>query len=275
MRRGFLLSLLVHLVLLLLFVLNISAYLMPEPQVVSMQVKLVADPNAARRAKPHKVKAVHTQQSSAPKAAPKPTPRKPKVADANKPHLVTAADADKKIIQQKKPEPKTQAEQQKDNDIRPPKLDKTPNKKNILAAKEPQTKPEKPDPEDFMAALDYIDDLKDKKSALKVDDTATQTTLYDTTQQEIGTIKALIERNWYLPPGMADKQGVDVTILVRMNPDGTIADMTIEKSSGRQFVDDSLLRAIRKSVPLPIPADKYDTFKSIEFHFNGDKGSIG
>lgn len=266
MRRGFLLSLLLHLMLILGFALNLPELLIPEEKVTYINVKLVASANAAKTSKPKEVKKVRTQQSAAPREAPKAKPQQNQKAEKTT-HLVQDAKSDvkKQVKEQKKQQ--TAAESQK-TESRPPKLDKTRDRKNIVAEKAPPTEDNKPE-DQFLAALDFIDDIKDKESALAQDDNATETTIYDVTQQDVATLKKHIERNWYRTPGIANLNEMAVVVRVKVNRDGSISSLDVVQSSGKAFFDNSLLRAVRKSVPLPIPADKYDIFKTIELRFNG------
>ena len=56
---------------------------------------------------------------------------------------------------------------------------------------------------------------------------------------------------------------------LKLNRDGTLSSMEVVESSGSVSLDNSLKRAVRKAAPLPIPSDKYDTFKEIELYWNG------
>ena len=67
-----------------------------------------------------------------------------------------------------------------------------------------------------------------------------------------------------------------VRIRIFLNPDGTLRrepQIIEEYRAGqseqvfRPFAD-SAMRAIRKSVPLPVPLNKYDAWREIEFTFN-------
>lgn len=267
MRRGFLLSLLLHLMLILGFALNLPSLLIPEDKVTYINVKLVASPNAAKTSKPQEVKKVRTQQSAAPREAPKAQPQQAqKTEKTTRVVQETKSDVKKQVKEQPKQQ-QQQAEAQK-AESRPPLLDKTRNRKNIVADKAPPTEQNKPE-EQFLAALDFIDDIENRESAMAVDENATETTIYDVTQQDVAALKKHIERNWYRTPGIANLNEMAVIVRVRVNRDGSIGSLDVVQSSGKAFFDNSLLRAVRKSVPLPIPADKYDIFKTIELRFNG------
>ncbi len=42
-------------------------------------------------------------------------------------------------------------------------------------------------------------------------------------------------------------------VLIRLNSDGTIKDVDVKKSSGNNVFDETIVGAIKKSAPLPIP----------------------
>ncbi len=67
-------------------------------------------------------------------------------------------------------------------------------------------------------------------------------------------IKQQIESNW-LRPISTDEQ-LSCTIMVRLLPSGEVALAKITQSSGDAAFDDSALRAVYKSAPLPIPEDQ-------------------
>ena len=271
MRRGLFFSTLLHTLVVLFLVFNVSSLLVPEPEITYVNVKLVSSPEAATTAEQKPAKPVKSQQSAAPKAAPK--PKKQKV-EAPK-HATKMVDSTKKVTQKKAQ--KVEPEQQKAEDEvkpiveeepigRPPKLDKTPNKKAIVKE---EGKPQEETPDEFLKALDYIDDIQDKKSALAKGREGSQTQIFDESQKDVAYLKRHIEKNWYRPPGIDALDRMRVVVMIEVNRDGTVSSMDVVHSSGRRFFDNSILRAVRKSVPLPIPADKYDMFKTIQISFNG------
>ena len=61
-------------------------------------------------------------------------------------------------------------------------------------------------------------------------------------------------------------------VVVDILPDGKIKNVTVGKSSGNSTFDDSVVRAIRKSDPVPAaPADLYNSFKSVSFKFDSNE----
>ncbi len=63
-------------------------------------------------------------------------------------------------------------------------------------------------------------------------------------------VKETISRNWVFSEGIK-AQGLETRIMVVVNRDGSILDMRVEKTSGNALFDESALRAVRKSAPLP------------------------
>ncbi|MBI1362619.1 MAG: TonB family protein [Proteobacteria bacterium] len=265
MRRGVLLSLLLHIALVFVLWVNLPAFLIPEEKITYINVTLVSSPDAAKTTKKQEIKPVKTQQSNAPREAPK--PKKEQVQTPDHGTKVVSTQQSSKKTQVKKQEAKKQQKQEKKvSEIRPPKLDKTPDKKPTpVSKKEP---PKEKTEDDFLKALSFIDDLKNKKEALEEGE-ETDTKIFDVDQQDIAVLKRHIEKNWFRPPGIKGLNDMSVAVLVSVNRDGSILKMELTHSSGQPFFDNSLLRAVRKSVPLPIPADKYDMFKTIELRFNG------
>ena len=271
MRRGLFFSALLHTLVVLFMVFNVSSLLIPEPEITYVNVKLVSSPDAATTSKPQPVKPVKSQQSAAPKAPPKPKQKKVEAPE----HATKMVDSTKKVTEKKaqKVEPKEEKAEKEVKPTpeeepigRPPKLDKTPNKKTIVKE---EGKPMEETPDEFLKALDYIDDIKDKSSAMAKGKEGSRTQIYDESQKDVAFLKRHIERNWYRPPGMDALDRMRVVIMIKVNRDGTVSSMEVVHSSGRRFFDNSILRAVRKSVPLPLPADKYDMFKTIQISFNG------
>ena len=271
MRRGLVFSILIHTFLVVFLVFNIASFVIPEPEITYVNVTLVSSPDAATTSKQKEIKPVKSQQSAAPKAPPKPKKKK-----VEAPERATKVIDNTTKVTQKKPQKVEPEEQKKQEEVksiveeelvgRPPKLDKTPDKKSVVKE---QGKPQEETPDDFLKAMDFIDDIKDKESALAKGPEGQQTMVYDETQKDVAFLKRHIEKNWYRPPGIDALDRMKVVIMIDMNRDGTVSSMDVTHSSGRRFFDNSILRAVRKSVPLPIPPEKYDMFRTIQISFNG------
>lgn len=273
MREAYAASFVLHAVALLLMWVNFPDFFkQPEPKV--MNVRLVAAPNPKQQQAKEQPKKIRTQQSAAPREAPKPVPKPqpPKKADTPETKMVSAPQAEKVAVKkpEAKPKPQPEPEQQAQKPVsRPEKLDKTKRKQNIAESPDKDAEIVE-NPDDFLQALDFIKDLKtEQKAAQVVGEETEPTTITQADAQDIALIKRHIERNWYRPPGVKGLDELTVQVEVVLNRDGSISQLTMLKSSGQSFFDNSLLRAVRKSVPLPIPADKYETFKILDLRFNG------
>ncbi len=266
MRRGIFFSFLIHLVIVAVFGFNLPSFIIPEPEVTYVNVKLLTAKDVSKSTK--KKKAVKTQQSQAPSAPPKKAKKEVK-APKHETKVVSNKSKKKQQIKEKKKEdkPAPVKEQKKvDNDIRPPKLDKTQDKKKIMT--DDKAQPKELAEDDFLSALDFIDDLKETNSG-EAEGEETQDTLTEEDKSEIAALKKVIERNWFRPPGMNQLDKMTVIVMVKLDKDGKVNDMDVKESSGNVYFDNSLLRAVRRSSPLPIPTDKYNLFKTLELRFNG------
>ncbi len=65
-----------------------------------------------------------------------------------------------------------------------------------------------------------------------------------------GIIRDRVQQNWIYPPGAKDSKAA-VIISLKIARSGKILDASVEKSSGNQAFDDSLLSAVWKASPFP------------------------
>ena len=252
-----------HVVLLALISVAISHSIRTAPMQV-MQVRLVGVPQPA--AAPPKVvvpQEVRTQQSAAPKEPPPETKNIPESKATTK--LMKAAEPAK----DEKPNP---IEAQK----RPPVLDKTPDKKKVVK-NDLKAKVVK-NPEDYMAALNFIDKLQQQQLTPKPPPAAQaqpdkpagegpQIQLNLSEQGEVDGIRQQIQDNWNFPIGV-DK-GLSVVVRVQTSADGNLSAMPqIVQSSGNQAFDNSLVAAVRKAAPLKVPEGN-DKFRVLDLAFGG------
>jgi TonB family protein len=230
----------------------------------SIQVKLVGVPQpqaASKKVEPQKIR---TQDSAAPKEPP-PEAKNIPPSDAT---TKFAVDKPKESDPEKKPNPIDAKE-------RPPVLDKSPKEKKIVK-NDLDAKVVK-NPEDF---LDSIDKLLDdtKKTSAKPTPTAKpadkpagegpqlQMNLSD--QGISDGIGAAVSKNWYFQG--YDTKGLSVEVQVQLAADGTLIGIHIVHSSGNNAFDQSLVRAVKKTDPLPIPADKLDGYREFNMIFDGN-----
>ena len=63
-----------------------------------------------------------------------------------------------------------------------------------------------------------------------------------------------INRNWSLSEHLLERRfGLKAILVIKIMPDGRIEDAQFEQQSGDRYFDDSVLRAVMKSNPLPAP----------------------
>lgn len=80
-------------------------------------------------------------------------------------------------------------------------------------------------------------------------------------------IRQKVSRNWVRPVGV--KKNLECTVLVRLVPGGDVLEAKIVRSSGHPVFDRSVVNAVYKASPLPVPneAEWFDYFRDLEFIF--------
>jgi colicin import membrane protein len=262
MRKLLGISLGLHLAIMFALSLTFTSSIKVAPS-APIQVRLVGVPQpSAPTAQPNKPEPVRTQDSTAPKDPP-PEVKNIPPSEAKTKFLQNI----EKFLKDEQPNP---IEAQK----RPPVLDKNPDKKKVV--KNDLNAKVVKNPEDFMESLDAFVDKSNKAVPSKPanvpatpDKPAGEGPEIQLNAADMGIVDAIrshIEKNWLLPPGK-DLRGLQVTVMVSIAPDGNVTDLHVSRGSGDASFDNSLLRAVRKAVPLPIPGDKYDKFKDLELSF--------
>lgn len=260
LNRFIWISLVTHFVVLIGLSLTLSHSIRVSPP-QAIQVKLIGVPQPTASTKPDVVpEEIRTQDSAAPKEPPKEM--------KNIPDSKATTKFLDKIDELIKAEPNP-IESQK----RPPVLDKNPNKKKVVK-NDLDAKVVK-NPEDFLKALEFVDKLENKNNPTPAQAPATEQDAGQGPELQLnladsGTVNAIrshIEKNWLVPPGL-DLRGLTVTVLVSLDSNGGITNLRVSQSSGQTFFDESLKRAIYKSIPLPIPADKFEKFRELELTFS-------
>lgn len=255
-----------HAVLLLAMSLAITMSIRTSKPMM-MQVRLVGVPQPTQAPQPKlEEQKVRTQDSAAPKEPP------PEAKD------IPPSEAKTKFM---KEPPKDPAKDDKPNPVeakkRPPTLDKTPKKKKVVK-NDLDAKVVK-NPEDYMKALDFIDKLEAEqlapntpKATEAINEPAGEGPQIQLDASDMGVVDAIrqhIMEQWVVPPGL-DTRKLQVVIRVRTSADGQLTSLPqVITKSGNPAFDESLVRAIRKAVPLPIPADDA-RFQELDFNFGGE-----
>jgi len=66
-----------------------------------------------------------------------------------------------------------------------------------------------------------------------------------------------IRENWTVPDlALSDSRNLIVQIRITIERDGKVSNVRMERSSGNPYFDDSVLRAITKASPLPVPPEQ-------------------
>jgi len=87
-------------------------------------------------------------------------------------------------------------------------------------------------------------------------------------QLQMSWVSAIIDRisrNWLRPPGLSES--LKAVVAVDLLPSGQILDARIKISSGSAVFDDSVLKAVFKSDPLPLPDDMSAFERQLELTF--------
>ncbi len=87
-------------------------------------------------------------------------------------------------------------------------------------------------------------------------------------EQIVHDIQKKVADVWQVPEGFS-VHDLEVAVGVKVDELGNVTDAGITKSSGDKFFDASLLRAVRKASPLPVPADRFSDFERMELFFDG------
>jgi colicin import membrane protein len=79
-----------------------------------------------------------------------------------------------------------------------------------------------------------------------------------------------IQKNWAFSEEMVQgRTDLEATIIVKIMKQGEIRDVWFEKRSGNSYFDDSVLKAVKKSDPLPpLPKGYLGPFYDVGFRFN-------
>ncbi len=83
------------------------------------------------------------------------------------------------------------------------------------------------------------------------------------TNEYIGAIWSRVKQNWKMPQALMPEHNITTTIDVRISRSGALEYAGFEKRSGNRYVDDSALRAVKKSNPFQ-PLPKWINDNSIE-----------
>lgn len=224
------------------------------------------------------------EQAAAPPPAPEPpapeplTPEPPTPVPAPKPAAVPAPAPTPRREAKSEPEPaprdKDEAEQRvaiKNPPmpaLRPPPPRRTP----------PAPKRENFNPDNIAALLNKIPDQPQPRQATELAaqtpafGVATGTNTPAMTMSEVDAIRAQISRCWSPPIGVQGAETLAVRLKLALNPDGSLSQPpeVVNAAGGLAFqvAAESAMRAVRRCQPYNLPAEKYETWRSMLVRFD-------
>ena len=93
-------------------------------------------------------------------------------------------------------------------------------------------------------------------------------------QNEIEQLRSHIARCWDPPIGSVGEDNLIVDIVVELDPEGNVISAAVENklrfNTDRIFkvAADEAVRALRECSPLPLPTEKYESWKKFIFTFD-------
>jgi colicin import membrane protein len=83
------------------------------------------------------------------------------------------------------------------------------------------------------------------------------------------TVKSHIEDNWSYPSAIQNRKDLEVTVNLKIREDGTIMKYEFVKKSGDSIFDQSVLKAVERSNPIPPFPEGYEkSYDEFEFRFS-------
>lgn len=270
MRKGAILSGLLHGVIIVLFLIGLPDLFRRElepPPVIPIEILNIAD---LTQAPSLKVKPKNDSPKEEPKekpTPPKPTPVAEKTPEPDpekdpdpKPDELTMADLLGEIPEEKVEE---KVEKKKEEEKKPKKK------------KKPKAKPKS----DFLKLLNNVEKVESSSEGVTQPEQDENSTADHAANHlsdvlsvtEMDLIRRQLQACWNVPAGARDAKDMYVDVKVEMNPDATVRIATIIGSNGNlQAAKDSALRAVKnpKCSPLKLPLDRYNEWKAITIRFD-------
>ena len=286
MRNSAILSATMHVVLIGFMYFGLPIFQDPEavnsPPVIEVEFAQVADVTNMPPPEPEK--------TPEPTPEPPPQPPKPPPAAKNEPEPEPELEEEEVVALPEEPEP-----EEKEPEVKPEPVKKEPPPPPKVRPQVAQKKPQKPDKKEKKFDPNRIAALLDKKISEKApapsantetDEAApAQPNRTQPTPQRIAApvtiserdrIKAHIIRNWNPNQGAQGADRMEVQIRIFLKSDGSLSrppEVVGEVRAGqddqvfRPFAE-SAIRAVLKSDPLPVPLNKYESWRQIDFTFS-------
>jgi hypothetical protein len=92
------------------------------------------------------------------------------------------------------------------------------------------------------------------------------------TASEVDALRSRIAACWTPPPGWTDPAEVRVVLVIRLDPDGSVAATpdVVSAPAGKyqQTAPESAVRAVRACAPYALPREKYADWKEVKITFD-------
>jgi colicin import membrane protein len=265
--RAIALAAAVHLILLAILLLGIHWQSQP-PESVSVELwsSLPApEPVPQPKVTPPPPKVEPKPPPPPPKVVPKPPPPPPKVEPKPEPRL-EKPDIAVKEKPKPKPEPKPEVKPKPEAKPKPkPKPEPTAKQLEEQAREQEERQLQKQLHQELARERVALNVAREQQLIRQQLAQATAEANARALAAWVDAIRAKIRSNIVLPPGINGNPEAQFDVV--QLPTGDVLTVTLRKSSGNGALDDAIIRAIRKSSPLPKPADPSLFQRSFTLHY--------
>ncbi len=237
------------------------------PQIPPIQARLVAPEGSSAPAPPPEKREPEPEQAKTEKPEPEPEPE----PESSKPEVTAQARVDSE--KPKKPELK-----------KPRRPDP---KKRVAEAEAP----EEPTPEDSAEKAEEpdpppdTDESAEEPEPILSGDVARRIERLAKTEGDrqpslrhrkardrfVSAVRSRIQANWLVPPGLEDRPDLKATVRIALTPAGRLAaPPKIVASSGPGYFNSSVVRAVEKAAPFPMPEGPTSYFQHFKLNFSPD-----
>lgn len=270
-RFGFLLSVLLHVVLLGVFMVSLSFKPKPltlSPKAIPLRALPIKEKTRLPKTQKKKPTKKTVQKKPAPKKSPKKTVSKKVVPKKSSPKKTV----NKKVPKKKKGVPKKKQPEKKQS--QPPEVPQKELKKEVKKA------PKKQEDDDFLSVMKSVEELPTQeveKQDTQDQDLDSPKSIEDILSlSELDALRQQISSCWRLPAGVRGAGDLVIQLQVTMNPDQTVQSVRLDtdsqgqKSPAFQVAYESAKRALYhpKCVPLKLPKGKFSQWQHFTLLFN-------
>jgi hypothetical protein len=84
-------------------------------------------------------------------------------------------------------------------------------------------------------------------------------------------VRSRVQSNWLVPPGLEGRKDLTATLRIALTPAGELAaPPKVVDSNGPGYFNSSVVRAVEKAAPFPMPDGPTRYFQNLELHFSPD-----